>query len=140
MTPDQIRLVQESFASFAKLRHTGAERFYARLFELDPSLRPMFHGDLASQGSKLMTTLALVVRSLDDLGPLLGTIDMLGRRHQSYGVTERHFGVVGDALIWTLAHSLGDALTPETRAAWTTAYAVLSGRLIAAMKQKAQAA
>ena len=55
MTPEQITLVQESFAKVEPIADKAAELFYGKLFELDPSLKPMFKGDIAEQGTKLMT-------------------------------------------------------------------------------------
>ena len=39
----------------------AAQLFYARLFELDSSLRTLFHADPAVQRRKLMDALAFVV-------------------------------------------------------------------------------
>ena len=47
MTPKQIVLVQESF-KVLPAADVAAALFYGRLFELDPSLRDMFHGDMSS--------------------------------------------------------------------------------------------
>ena len=46
MTPHQKMLVQSTFAQVAPIAETAAALFYTRLFELDPSLRPMFTSDL----------------------------------------------------------------------------------------------
>jgi nitric oxide dioxygenase len=34
---------------------------------------------------------------------------------------------VGAALLWTLEQGLGDAFTPDVKAAWTEAYSALCG-------------
>jgi len=134
MTPEQIRLVQDSFAKVVPIKEQAAALFYGRLFEIDPDTRSMFSGDLKAQGNKLMTAIALVVRSLRDLGPILAVVDDLGRRHRGYGVTERHYLTVGGALIWTLEQGLGDAFTPAVKDAWLAAYGTLSQRMIAAAR------
>ena len=46
---------------------------------------------MTEQGRKLMAMINTVVNSLDALGPILGTIEALGRRHVAYGVTEAHY-------------------------------------------------
>lgn len=46
MNQTQKQLVKTSFAQIAKIADTASELFYERLFELDPTLRPMFKGDL----------------------------------------------------------------------------------------------
>ena len=65
ITPTQKRLVQDSFGLVAPIASTAAALFYQRLFEIDPTLRPMFKGDIGEQGKKLMQALALTVKSLD---------------------------------------------------------------------------
>jgi nitric oxide dioxygenase len=65
MTPQQVKLIQESFAKVAPIADTAAGLFYGRLFEIAPEVRPMFKGDIGEQGRKLMATLALAVNSLE---------------------------------------------------------------------------
>jgi hemoglobin-like flavoprotein len=126
MTPDQIAYVRETFAAVKPIASTAAQLFYGRLFELDPSLRPMFRRDLAEQGRMLMQVIGVTVAGLDRLPTLVPTLQALGRRHAAYGVRDAHYEVVGAALMWTLAQALGRAFTPEVRAAWASAYAVLA--------------
>ena len=54
MTPQQITLVQASFADVKPIAATAAELFYHRLFTLDPGLRTLFKGDMGQQGQMLM--------------------------------------------------------------------------------------
>ena len=64
MTPEQVQLVQESWEKVVPISEQAAELFYGRLFELDPSLKPLFSGDIKEQGRKLMKIITLVVASL----------------------------------------------------------------------------
>jgi hypothetical protein len=48
-------------AQVMPIAETVAELFYGRLFELDPTLRSMFRGDMREQGRKLMQMLAVAV-------------------------------------------------------------------------------
>ena len=61
MTLNDKNLVMRSFAQVMPIAETAAELFYGRLFELDPTLRPMFRGDMREQGRKLMQMLAVAV-------------------------------------------------------------------------------
>ncbi|MFN8636160.1 MAG: globin family protein [Chloroflexota bacterium] len=133
MTPNQINLVRTTFAQIVPMADTAASLFYARLFELDPSLRPLFTADLAEQGRKLMQTLAVAVHGLDDLEALAPTVRALGRRHASYGVQGRHYQTVAQALLDTLELCLGEALIPKAREAWAEVYWLL----VAVMQQGA---
>ena len=132
MHPVQIELVQSSFARIEPIADTAAALFYTRLFELDPSLRPMFKGNLVEQGEKLMTTLRLVVRSLTRLDALIPGVQALGRRHAGYGVSDEHYDTVADALLWTLQQGLGEYFTPDVAAAWGAAYGILADVMKAA--------
>ena len=126
MTPNQIALVQQTFAQVKPIADTAATLFYDRLFELDPSLRPLFKGDLQDQKTKLMQALAFVVAGLTRLESIVPTVEALGQRHGAYGVQEAHYATVGAALLWTLSQGLGEAFTPEVQAAWLAAYTILS--------------
>jgi len=54
MTPEQIKAIQDSFAKVEPVAPQAAALFYERLFELAPSVKPLFHGDMEEQGRKLM--------------------------------------------------------------------------------------
>jgi len=136
MTPQQIALVQASFAEVVPIAGTAADLFYARLFEIAPDVRRMFPDDMALQKKKLMVMLGTAVNGLSRLDALLPAVHALGERHAGYGVQVEHFVPVGAALLWTLKQGLGDAFTPAVEEAWTIAYDVLSGAMIEAMIRK----
>ncbi len=126
MTPNQIALIQSSWAGVVPIQEQAADLFYTRLFELDPNLRQLFKGDMVEQGRKLMTMLNTVVNSIDKLAALVPAVQSLGRRHADYGVQDSHYDTVASALLWTLQQGLGSAFTAEVEAAWVNAYTVLS--------------
>lgn len=129
MTPEQVTLIQESFAKVAPIADTAAEIFYAKLFELDPALQPLFKGDMKEQGAKLMATLSVVVNGLTDLDSIVPAVQDLGRRHVGYGVEDSHYDTVGAALIFTLGQGLGDAFTDDVKNAWLEAYGILAATM-----------
>lgn len=126
MTPSQVALVRSSFAQVKEVRELAAALFYARLFQLDPSLRPLFRNDMKEQGRKLMATLALLVEDLEHMDRLAAPLADLGERHRGYGVKDAMYATVGDALLWTLEQKLGEGFTPDHRAAWAMAYQAAS--------------
>jgi hemoglobin-like flavoprotein len=126
MNQKQIELVQASFVNVLPIAETAAALFYNRLFELDPSLRPMFRGDLKEQGKKLMDMIAVVVVNLRNLDRVVMGVRALGARHAGYGVRDEHYDTVGVALLWTLEQGLGDAFDDDVRDAWTAAYTLLA--------------
>ena len=140
MTPDQVKLVQQSFAKVAPISETAAVLFYDRLFELAPQVKAMFPADMTEQRRKLMATLAVVVGGLGNLESVLPAASALAKRHVSYGAKAEHYPVVGAALLWTLEKGLGDAWTPEVADAWTAAYGTLSGFMISEAYGRPQAA
>jgi nitric oxide dioxygenase len=140
MTPEQVTLVQQSFAKVAPISEQAAELFYGRLFEVAPGVRAIFPDDMTEQRKKLMATLAVVVGGLTNLEAVLPAASALAKRHVNYGAKPGHYPVVGGALLWTLEKGLGDAWTPETAAAWTAAYGTLSNYMISEAYGSAQAA
>jgi len=140
MTPDQVTLVQQSFAKVAPISETAAVLFYDRLFEIAPAVKAMFPADMTEQRKKLMATLAAVVNGLADLESILPAASALAKRHISYGARAEHYPVVGAALLWTLEKGLGDAWTPDVATAWTAAYGTLSGFMISEAYGRPQAA
>ena len=139
MTADEIALVRDSFAKVVPIAETAAGLFYGRLFETTPEVKPLFRGDMTEQGRKLMVTLAVVVKGLDNLPAIVPVAEALARRHVDYGVLPEHYASVGVALLWTLGQGLGEAFTPEVEAAWTQAYTTLSGVMVAAAYPSASA-
>jgi hemoglobin-like flavoprotein len=129
MTPAQRTLVQTTFGKVVPIADTAAALFYGRLFELDPSLRPLFKGDLAEQGRKLMQMIGVAVNGLDRLDLILPAVQQIGVRHAGYGVRDQHYDTVATALLWTLEQGLGSDFTPEVKDAWTAAYTVLAGTM-----------
>jgi len=126
MTPQQTYIIQATWSRITPIADTAADLFYARLFELDPAVRPLFKGDTAEQGRKLIKTISTVVNSLSRLDEILPAVEDLGRRHLAYGVEPRHYDSVGAALLWTLEHALADDFTPAAREAWTVTYEALA--------------
>jgi hemoglobin-like flavoprotein len=126
MTPDQKALVQDSFELVKPIASDAAELFYARLFELDPSLRALFPEHMGEQRRKLIQTLMFAVAGLNRPEAIMPAVRQLGRRHARYGVQPEQFQTVGAALLWTLAQGLGPAFTPAVRDAWAAVYALLA--------------
>jgi hemoglobin-like flavoprotein len=135
ITATQKTLVQDTFDSIAPIADDAAALFYRRLFELDPSLRTMFRGDMTEQRRKLMNMIGAAVRGLDRLEQLVPVVQDLGRKHVGYGVEDRHYDTVGAALLWTLEKGLGSAFTPDVKDAWAAVYGLLATTMQAAARE-----
>jgi hemoglobin-like flavoprotein len=139
MTPSQILAVKDSFALVEPIADQAGAMFYARLFELDPGLRPLFTGDIAEQSRKLMQMLKVAVGALDRVETIVPAVQALGVRHRRYGVEEAHYDTVATALLWTLERGLGDRFTTSVRDAWVAAYTLLAETMKTAARAEAAA-
>ena len=140
MTPEQVKLVQQSFSRIVPIADKAAVIFYDRLFEIAPQVRSLFPSDMEEQRGKLMATLSAVIGGLTNLPLILPAASALARRHVSYGARAEHYPVVGAALLWTLEKGLGEGWTPDVADAWKAAYATLSGFMISEAYGSPQAA
>jgi len=129
VTPEQKALVQQTFTQVLPIADQAAALFYNRLFQLDPSLRPLFKSDLKDQGKKLMQMIGYCVSKLNTVDEIVPAVKELGRLHAGYGVKDDAYETVGAALLWTLERGLGPHFTPDVKAAWTAVYAVLAGTM-----------
>ena len=136
MTPAQQQLIRTSWNAVEPIADDAATMFYDRLFESDPTVRPLFgYTDMDTQRRALMQMFAVVVRYIDRLDGITPELQALGRRHAGYGVGIDHYASVGRALIGTLEQGLGDAFTHETAIAWADAYRRVSSVMIEAAQQ-----
>jgi len=140
MTSHQVYLIRKSFAELARHDHVAALVFYRRLFEIDPSLRPMFKGDIEAQSKKLLDMLAVLIAMLERPLGLELELRAMGSRHAGYGVKDAHYATVGRALLDMLAETLDTGFTPEVRAAWTALYGAVEAPMKAGAKETEAAA
>jgi hemoglobin-like flavoprotein len=129
ITPPQIPLVQQTWQQVLPIRDEAAALFYGRLFELDPSVKALFKGDMVQQGRRLIDMIDVAVRGLNKLDSLIPALHQMGMRHVAYGVKASHYDTVGAALLWTLGTGLGDGFTAEVEEAWAAVYGVLAATM-----------
>ena len=134
MHPEQIKLIESSFASVLPITEEAGKLFYERLFVLDPALRPLFKGDMAEQSRSLMRMIAVAVNGLDHVETIVPALKALGIRHAAYGVVDRDYETVREALLWTLERRLGDGFTPDIAEAWSAAYGLLAQTMQSAVR------
>ena len=101
----------------------AADLFYGRLFQHDRSLQPLLAGSFDLAGSRLLRTLRSAIDGLKDPAELVGLLTLCARpalrERLLDGATMR---TVGDALMWTLQHHLGERYSDDVRAVWRRAY------------------
>jgi nitric oxide dioxygenase len=136
INPEQKQLVQDTFQYVKPVSAAAAQLFYSRLFQLNPSLRPLFRGDLEDQRRKLLAALTAVVEGLDRFDEMLPGVQAMAARHETYGVQAAHYDDFGAALLWTLERALGPSWTPPVRQAWAAVYDSLSTAMKQAVARK----
>jgi NAD(P)H-flavin reductase len=133
--------VERLKASWSKVAAFGDQvplRFYSRLFVLAPETREMFPMSMSGQRDRLVTALGYTVSNVDDLERLVPYLQQLGRDHRRFGVSARHYGLVGDALLATLADFLGPEWTSDLAQDWTDAYGLVASTMIEAAEDAAR--
>ncbi len=126
LNPDQILIVQETYLTFATNAQRAGKLFYDRLFEIDPTLRPLFKGDIDAQAIKLMQMVGTAVSALRKPSLLNDAVGALGKRHVGYGVKAEHYNTVGEALLYAIKTQLKDNFTSDVELAWRAVYAELA--------------
>jgi nitric oxide dioxygenase len=130
MTPEQIRLVQESFTRLSDDWDGLAADFYRRLFDADPAARELFTTDMAVQRAKFVHELEEIIRSINNFDAFLAQLNDLGARHAGYGVRPVHYATFAACLRGALAAAEGDRWTPELDAAWSSAHDLVAEAMI----------
>ncbi|MFC0506155.1 globin domain-containing protein [Micromonospora costi] len=104
--------------------------FYSTLFLSHPETRQMFPTNMAGQRDRLVTALAHIVTNVDQVDRLVGFLQDLGADHRKFAVRPEHYPAVGEALVATLQHFLGEQWTEELAQDWTAAYGLVSKVMI----------
>ena len=131
MTPEQITLVQSSFARLGQELPALTTRFYQELFGRDPALRALFTTDMTEQQVRFAEKLTEIVQAIPRLDELVAHTQDLGARHVGYGVRVADYRTVGSALLDALGAVLGDKFDDTTREAWTVAYNLVAEIMLA---------
>lgn len=137
MTPEQTKLVAESFQTIKpRLPELGA-KLYARLFEIAPETRALFKGDMKAQEAKLMEIFSEFVRVhtrskhflpvTGDRGQaVIPGIGAMHRRHIGYGVQAEHYAKMREAMMGALAEVLDGDFPPTVLEAWSEMFDMLA--------------
>jgi hemoglobin-like flavoprotein len=131
MTPEQVELVQASYASLGADATKMATEFYRRLFAADPSAEALFNDGPDVMAEKFARELEAVVQAITSFDVFSTRVADLAARHAAYGVQTRHYRAAGEALVGALAVQLGPAWDPGLEAAWRRAYNLVAEIMMA---------
>ena len=131
MTPDQLQLVQSSYAKLGDGARVMALDFYRRLFAADPSAKALFRVGPEIMSVKFTDELEAIVQAISAFDSFAPRVRALAARHVGYGVQTRHYHAVGEALIGALAAHLGAEWDDALEAAWRRAYNLVAEVMMA---------
>ena len=137
MTEEQIVLVKNSWRTFRNI-DSGiiGDLFYSKLFIENPKLKRLFPFSMEQQHRKIIDMLSFIISRLDNLEVVTEDIKAMARRHEGYGVKREHYKLVGEALLWTMKHGIGDEWDDKLREAWIACYNMIAKTMISATKTK----
>lgn len=118
MTRRDIQLVKSSFEQVRPNLSAISQLFYGRVFQVAPSIRAMFVGDIRAQAKKFQDMLAVLVDGLDHAEQYAPALHAMGQRHLGYGVTDEQYAVVADALVWAVSQGVDGGMTTDEKNAW----------------------
>ncbi|MBX2873618.1 MAG: 2Fe-2S iron-sulfur cluster binding domain-containing protein [Saprospiraceae bacterium] len=132
-----IYLELQSSLDFVLKNELGfAQRFYKKVFEKAPGLRPLFRDDMSGQERLLTHMLGGIVYSLSRPEYLKMGLRTLGRSHEKYGVKPEHYPLVKQLLIETIEEELGEFHTEKLSEAWRQALDFVTSEMMNWKKSK----
>lgn len=138
-----VELLRTTFER-AKQENGGATalglRFYERLFEKYPAVKPLFTTPPEEQHKKLMASVASIVASVTNPEKMLPYLHAMGIRHLAYKTENDHYPAVSENLIAVLAEHLSKEgeWTNEMEETWKAAMETVSSIMIDAANQPEQ--
>jgi len=131
-----IELLESSFKLVAPQGDALVTRFYERLFEKYPVVKPLFkNAPINEQKKKLLASLVLVIQNLRHPEKLTPVLQDMGAKHVGYGAKPAYYDAVGENLLAVLGEFAGEAWTPEVSQAWAEAYAAIKSIMLAGAKR-----
>lgn len=138
MDADRRQRITDSFNALAPHAEDLVNRFYERMFTEHPEVRPMFPDDMGQQKMHLLTSLALVVKNIDNFAALEQPLKKMGARHLNYGARPEHYPIVGGTLLAVMGELAGDLWTDQLREDWTAAVDTIADTMIAGAAEAQQ--
>jgi nitric oxide dioxygenase len=105
--------------------------FYPRMFENNPETKAFFNpanqfADPPLQRMALANAVVAYASNIDQLENLTEAVKIITHKHCGLGVKPEHYGIVHKNLMASIAHILGDIVTPEIGDGWSEAVLALA--------------
>lgn len=127
LTDQEKLLISKTFYQIVPISDRASDKFYNRLFEIAPEVKPLFGStNMLEQRKKMIDMIAMVVYSLNNMENVQSAIHKLGERHKGYGVDKEDYKKVEEAFLWMLQSELGADYTPDAANAWHKMYQILA--------------
>lgn len=132
-----VELLRETFRR-ARNENGGTRslglRFYERLFEKYPQVRPLFNTPPEEQHKKLMASIGSILASLTEPGTMVPFLQAMGVRHLKYKTEPEHYPAVAENLVAVLDEHLSKEgeWTEEMKSSWEEALSVVAKVMIEA--------
>lgn len=125
-TPEQIRLLQDSFQTVARQGEAFVARFYENLFSVYPATRLLFEeARLVKTQKQVLNALVVTINGLREPDKLEPFLKQLGARHARYGILPSYLPIFEPITILTLKEFLGANWNGELEQAWRMALRVV---------------
>jgi nitric oxide dioxygenase len=138
LTQEEIQIIASTVPVLQQYGNKITTVFYANLLHDVPALRSVFsqtHQATGHQATALANALYAYASNIDNLSALAPALELICNKHASLYVQPEQYDVVGTYLLAAMQEVLGDALTPEVKAAWGKAYGLLAGLMIEKEKE-----
>ncbi len=135
-----VKLLEASFKLVAPQGDALVARFYERLFQKYPQVKPLFKGvPIKKQQKKLLASLVLVVENLRRPAQLTKVLHAMGARHVGYGAEAGHYDAVNENMLAVLSEFAGKAWTSQIEKAWSDALETIKNLMVGGASPKKKA-
>ncbi|WP_275090601.1 globin domain-containing protein [Microbacterium sp. K35] len=136
LSPESETVVRATAGVVAEHAEEITRLFYPRMFAAHPELLRVFNRAHQAHGEQpralAASVVAFAVSLIDPEAPdFTPAMRRIAHKHVSLGIRARQYTIVGHHLLDAVGIVLGDAVTPEVRAAWDEVYWLFGCSLIA---------
>jgi hemoglobin-like flavoprotein len=136
---EEIIAVVSSYIEIMRDPERAGEKFYMRMFQLEPTLEGLFKTARREQSEKFMQLLTSIVRVLNRPDQVNQFVTNMAHRHIGYGVEYSYFKIAGESLMYALKECLGSEFTPTVNTAWQHTYRYIEGLIHEAYQREGKA-